>query len=385
MSPYKPAGSRRWWVTLTTDDKRYVRLKTGTADKQTAMLMQAMLHQISKQGKRHWDLVKYLDKNRDQLPRVFDHWTLGTMDELRQEIADVDLAPGLAEWERQITRDLATETVRKYIGQVAVLFPRDESVTPATWKPAMRSRILAGGFFIRQLEQVKGSGTNKARHFAAWASAMRYLMARGDLLRNPLAELTQPRSNKLKDDELFIPGVLNVLKYLKAMPEGQHRAMAALREGGGLELQSVLPMRRRDVTDARNRIVFAAGQKNRFRARQAIIDRFAWPYFWGFVKAGAFMPETRLFDVSERKHRKVHTEVCAKLRADGVPIPLDYTPHKCRRTYTVRHFRAGDDPKMIAENLGHKDERMIMALYGRWRPKMVDIVRASRTAKGGSA
>jgi site-specific recombinase XerC len=383
VSPYRPQGSRRWWVTLITKDRRYIRIPTETRDHDTAVLMQGMLHQFSKQGKRHWDLVAYLERHRKELPRVYDHWVAGTIDDLREQLADIDLAPGLAEWERRITADLAAETVRKYIGQVAVLFPRTGDHPQPQWKPAMRARILAPGFFVQQLEKVPGSGTNKARHFAAWASAMRYLVGRGDLTRNPLADLTQPKSNKLDDDELFIPGIANVLKYIKAMPEGAHRALAALREGGGLEMQSAMPLRLRDVTDAGNRIVWAKGKKNRFRARQAIIDEFAWPFFWRYVKSGAFLPEARLFSVTEREHRDIHNRVCARLRAQGVPIPSDYPPHKCRRTYSVRHLEAGDDPKMIAENLGHKDERMLLGLYGQRRPKMVDIVRASRQAKGG--
>lgn len=385
MSPYRPTGSRRWWVTLTTRDRRYVRLGTQTRDKETAALMQNMLHQFSGQGKRYWDLVGFLDRNRRELPRVFDHWSGGTLDQLREELSDIDLAPGLIAWEKEIRATLAAETVRKYVQQVSFIFPIDETADPPSWKPAMRTPILAPGYFKKKLEEVKGSSTNKSRYFAAWSSALKYLFSRGDLSRNPLTDYTQPASNKQNDDELYIEAQSDVVKYIEAMPEGAHRAIAALREGGGLELQSVLPMRRRDVTDVVNRIVYAKGMKNRFRSRQAIIDEFAWKYFWEFIEAGLFLPEAKLFEVREREHRDAHNEAIAKLRKDNVPIPAKYEPHKCRRTYAVRHLEAGDDPKMIADNLGHVDERMVLSLYGRRRRKIVAIVRASQTAKGGRA
>ena len=47
------------------------------------------------------------------------------MDAFRSELADVDLAEGLAAWEAWVRREYASETIRKYLPQVAVLFPRD--------------------------------------------------------------------------------------------------------------------------------------------------------------------------------------------------------------------------------------------------------------------
>jgi hypothetical protein len=61
--------------------------------------MQAMLVALQGTGKRAWDLIAYLDANRRELPRVFDHWTTGTLDRLREELADIDLAPRAAAWE----------------------------------------------------------------------------------------------------------------------------------------------------------------------------------------------------------------------------------------------------------------------------------------------
>lgn len=390
MTPYRPKGSKRWWVTLTTRDGRYIRLPTKTYDKGIADQMQAMLVAIQGTGRRWWDVVDYLETHRRDLPRVFDHWVAGTMEELRAELADVDLAEGLTAWEEWIKREFSAETVRSYLRFAAKLFPRREPPTPGpkgrkldlgTWAPTQRSRIMARGFLARTLQGVGGSNTNRARCFAAWSSVMRYLVQRGDLEHSPMSALTQPPSNAPVED-LFLDTVADVKAYLDALPDGAHRALAALREGAGIEISAALRTRRRDIVDAESRVVYVRGTKNKFRARQVVVDAFAWEYVWRYVQGGAFLPQARLFPVTERAHRLAHNETCAALREKGTAIPEGYTLHKARNTYTVRHLRAGDDPRLIAENLGHQDERMILQVYGRRRPKIIEMVRAQQRTGG---
>jgi integrase len=192
----------------------------------------------------------------------------------------------------------------------------------------------------------------------------------------------RPGRNKVNRER--IDRFRDVLRYIDAMPDGLHRALAAVREGAGLEISAALAMRRSDVVDEENRIVWAHGDKNDYRDRQVIIERWAWKRFWSYVKAGGFHPDALLFPVTDVQHREVHTEVCADLRARGFDIPKRYTPHCCRNTFAVRNIKRGVDLWVVSNNLGHADTTTVQKLYGKFRPKLTDLVRVQRErAQGG--
>jgi integrase len=312
------------------------------------------------------------------LPELYDHWKANALDALRAKLADVDLAPLIDQWEERARRTLKAETARKYVGQVAWLFPRDEHDVR---KPVMRSTITSA-WLSRKLAQVPASNTNGRRHGQAWIHLFKFLKERGVFERSPMLEVELPPSNKVNRER--IDRFRDVLRYIDAMPDGLHRALAAVREGAGLEISAALAMRRSDVVDEENRIVWAHGDKNDYRDRQVIIERWAWKRFWSYVKAGGFHPDALLFPVTDVQHREVHTEVCADLRARGFDIPKRYTPHCCRNTFAVRNIKRGVDLWVVSNNLGHADTTTVQKLYGKFRPKLTDLVRVQRErAQGG--
>lgn len=383
MSPYRKKGRYTWTLTLATGSKdpkkAYKRPTSGTRDKATADAMQAMLNLIGARGKRwHW-LRDAIVAERIDVPTAYDHYVGGTLDTLQEQLADFDLRPLVTRWDAELDRAmadgrLAAETVRKYREQVKVLVGEDAPV----WRSAITVPALK-----QRLEAVPGSGTNRRRHAAAWTSLLDYCVEHGALEANPLRAMKLPKSNKTR--ERYVDWPL-VMRLVHAMPAGAHRALAALRHGAGLEMVAALAMHRRDVVDIANRIVWAHGEKNTHRDRQAIVlDDACWQIFLDYVQGGGFMPDAPLFPFTARVHGDTQNAVCEELRAEGVTIRTPYPLHAARSSFAVEMKRRGYEDKLIATNLGHADERLVQALYGKFAPKAADLIRSVRRTQERTA
>jgi hypothetical protein len=89
-----------------------------------------------------------------------------------------------------------------------------------------------------------------------------------------------------------------------------------------------------------------------------------------------------VFELSYWEVRAVFRDVGARLRERHVPVPAGYAPHKCRHTYTIRHLQQGDDPTLIAENLGHSDTSTLFRDYAKI-PSEGDGDQTRSTRRGG--
>ena len=375
---YRRKGSSRFWVTVPHHriPGEYVHLPTRTRDAKTAEAMGAMVISLGPAGQRKMDVLDWLfapGRPQDALPRLYDHWLAGTLDQLRAELGDRDLAPGIAAWDKQLEDQYRGETPRKYRHHIAALFPREGK----TYRAMPRSRLVAPGFIAGRLAAVGGSRTNRRRHLDAWVSCGEYLVEHGYLETNPMRAVKRP-----KPDRSTVPHIeryADVLRLVKAFPKGAHRAAAALREGAGMEMQAVLAMRAPDVVDVDEGIVWAHGGKNVHRDRQVIVDAELFGIFLAYYRSTKWMPHAPLFPFTAEAHRDVHNATCETVRAQkGVDIPLRYTPHAARHTYAVRAMKAGVEPTIIASNLGHADATMVMRLYGKYRAVITDLRRAGR-------
>lgn len=379
MTPYRRTGSRCWWLTVTTRNKSYVRLTSGTHDRAVADDMELMLRSLSRRGSRDWDLIDALLERRVSVPKLYDHWRAGDLDVLRAELDDVDLAPEIKAWEERVSRELKPETVRKYVAQVARIFPRSEK---GEWEEVMRSTV-SRAWLRKQLAAVPGSNTNRLRHHAAWRSLFGDL-TKADLFEtNPMDGVTPPPPDESRTPHIEQLG--DVIRLVNAMPEGMHRALAALREGSGMEHDAWARFRRSDVVDEEHRIVWAHGEKNKYRDRQVEVDEWAWKIVWPWIKAQALLPDALVFGVTHRQHLDAHTEACEALREKGVRIPEKYTPHACRHTFAIRHLKEGREEWWVANNLGHGDTTEVRRLYGKFRPKPMDLIRAQKRRREKSS
>lgn len=381
MTPYLKENSKCWMLTITTREQTYVRRSSGTHDRATADNMQDMLDSLSRRGSRDWDIVDAILENRKIGARrlsvaiVYDYYIRRDLEGLRARLADVDLAGDVDAWEKEIRRTLAKESTRKYVAQVAVLFPKDED---GKRLPALRSTISRRSL-KEKLAKVSGGNTNRARHGAAWNSVFDYLTELQHFERSPMRDVSVPSSDE--SDEPHIDDLSDVLALVNAMPQGAHRAMAAFREGAGIEIQAALATRSSDIVDVKERIMWAHGRKNKYRDRQVIVDEWAFRIIQRYVDENHFLPGARLFPVTEKDHRTEHNAAVKALIIAGRAIPEGYSLHNCRNTFYIRGLREGREPQLLSNNLGHGTTTEGLRRYGKYRMTVVDIVRANRRAE----
>lgn len=381
MTPFLKKTSKCWFVTVTTRERAYVRLSSGTRDLETATAMQDMLAALSRRGSRAWDIIDAIVERRVKIERVFDSYP-ERLDELRAELKDADLAPAIDAWDEDLdvrlkAGDLAKATVAHYRRQVNWLFPKPDDV-----RAPVRRSTLTPAWFKEKLAAVTGSSTNKRRHAAGWNSLLSYLVEAGKLERNPLDAITLPKNNKTSRPR--IDRLEDVIRFVNTFPVGPHRAAAAFQEGAGVEMQALLNTRRRDIVDETNRVMWAHGEKNDHRDRQVIVDEWAFKIILAYVKANPMHPDAKLFgDITEDTHRARWYEARDTLRAKGLAIPANYKPHSCRNTFAVRGLKTGRDPVLLSSNLGHADTSELLRLYGKHRPAITDLVRADHRGEVG--
>lgn len=379
MTPFRKKTSRCWFLTVTTRERGYVRLSSGTRDYDTAVAMQDMLTALSRRGSRDWDVIDAIVERRVKIERVYDCYP-ERLDALRAELADADLAPAIDAWDAELdvrleAGALAPATVAHYRRQVNWLFPKDDA---GVRRPVRRS-TLTTGFLKAKLGEVTGSSTNKRRHAAGWNSCLTYLVEAEQLPTNPMDALTLPKNNKTSRPR--IERLDDVIRFVESFPEGPHRAAAAFQEGAGIEMQAMLNTRRRDIVDEAQRVMWAHGEKNDGRDRQVIVDAWAFAIILAYVRSTPMHPDARLFPIGEDTHRARWYEVRDALRAKGVNIPPNYKPHSCRNTFAVRGLKDGRDPVLLSSNLGHADTSELLRLYGKHRPKIIDLVRADQRGR----
>jgi integrase len=204
------------------------------------------------------------------------------------------------------------------------------------------------------------------RYLAAWSSFASFLLEQEVIEANPVRSVKAPRENAPR--EVWLP-LDDVLRLVDAQPE-PFRALAALREGAGVEISAALRVRRRDV-DLRRGIVQVTGTKNQWRSRPVRVEEWAMHRVELYVNAGGFMPDALLFaGISQRRTWGVQK---AALRV--LNLELGYRLHDARHSYAVRQMKAGEDPQIIANNLGHKDTVMLWRVYGKYRPTAHDLAR----------
>jgi site-specific recombinase XerC len=380
VTPFRKKTSRCWFVTITTKERTHLRRSSETRDFDTAVAMQDMLTALSRRGSRQWDVIDAIVERRVAIADVYDHYP-DRLDELRDKLKDVDLAPAVDRWEKGLdvrvkSGRLAESTATHYRRQVAWLFPKDDA---GARLPVLRSTVTRA-WLVEKLAEVPGSGTSKRRHAAAWSSCFTALVEAGALERNPLDDVTLPKNNKTRRPR--IDRLDDVIRFVTSFPFGPHRAAAAFREGAGIELQAMVATRRRDIVDEAHRVVWAHGEKNEHRDRQVIVDEWAWAILMEYVRATPMHPDAPLFPgVSGKSHRALCYKVRDQLRAQGVAIPEGYKPHHCRNTYAVRGLKAGRDPVLLSNNLGHADTSELLRLYGKHRPAVTDLVRADQRTR----
>ncbi len=352
---------RQYWSWVYTSEGR-VRRSLDTADSTTAREIERMLGTLRE--RREWRLLNAAARGSLGVGKLLDFWRRegDGIAELRAQLDDVNLNDHVDGWRTWVCGHADESTADTYVRQLRALIPDD--------KPFLRSAFTRVTIFTA-LYALAGSNSTKKRYAAAWSSFSRYLVEREVLESNPLRLITVPSNNKPREIWLDLP---DSTRLVKAQP-APFRAMAALREGAGVEISAALTVRRRDV-DERGHIVHVHGTKNARRDRAVLVDDWAWPIFMEAVRGK--LPDALLFDgVTRFVALNVHR---AAVKALG--LPSAYTMHDSRHSYAVRWMKAGANPQDIANNLGHRDASQVIKCYGKYRHSLDDLRRAREARKG---
>jgi integrase len=354
---------RYYWAWAPLRDNRRKRVALGTDDRLLARDIDAMLRQLA--GKREWVLLEAAVNGPSSVGDLYDHWSQGPegLAALRARLSDVDLNLHVEGWQNWAKRNASEGTVARYVRQLRNLIPAGV--------PFLRSSFTRKGI-NEALSKLRASGSTARRYHAAWSSFAKYLVEIEVIDANPLRSVTPPRNNSAK--ELYLSEEDS--KRLVEAQREPYRSIAALREGAGVEISAALKVRRRDV-DERSQTVHVHGTKNSWRDRPVFVEEWAWPYIVAASKGK--LPDAPLF-VEEDGHPVHYCQALAAHRAavKVLKLPAKYTMHDSRHSFAVRCMKAGIDPQLIANNLGHRDATMVLRIYGKYRVTSADF-RRTRT------
>lgn len=348
---------RTHWTWLRLRDGTRVRRSLETRDRGVAREMERMLDIL--QGRRDWQLIEAAALGPSSIGELFDHWRQSEdgLSQLRAKLGDVDLAQYVEPWARWAQRRANQRTVSDYRKQLRALAPEGAPFPRSTFTRRQVSDALAA---------LECSGSTARRYLAAWSSFASYLLEQEVIESNPMRSVKAPRENSPR--EVWLP-LDEVMRLVDAQPE-PFRALAALREGAGVEISAALRVRRRDV-DLRRAIVQVSGTKNQWRSRPVLVDEWAMRRIAEYVNAGRFMPDAQLFaGISQRRAWGIQKKALRALQLEP-----GYRLHDARHSYAVRQMKAGADPQHVANNLGHKDTVMLWRVYGKYRPTAYDLAR----------
>lgn len=381
MSAYRKGGhSAVYYLTVVDAAGAKHRVSTGTHDKATADDMELMLRTLTRRGSRDWDLVRPLlekdprkpHRRRLALARLYDHWRAGTLDTLRAELADVDLAASVPAWLAWLARNKRERTIVQYERNVRKLAPVAADGTGAPlWRSAVTSPWLAA-----QRDAAPGGVSSQLAHLTAWSSFFGFCVERGLLERNPLTDGTvkwpsDPDRNA-KAKSRHIARLADVQRFVAAFPALESRAIAALRESTGADWDGLQPMRRTDVVDPARRLVYLPGDKTSNRPREVEVERWAWAHVKAYLDATPALPNAPMFTMPYETYKWQHNATRDALIAAGVAIPAKYSPHNARHSFAVRKRRAGWNDWKIAAYLGNTAQE-VARTYGAFQPTRDDL------------
>lgn len=346
---------RRFSAWVYRADGRRRRLSLGTADARTAREMERFLQALK--DRREWDVLEAIFDKKLTPGAAFDSWLQDPqLGALRARLNDEDLRDYVDRWCDRLTKRRSEATAKKYLRQLRELVPDDR---PFPKSGLSRKRVAA---FLSELEARGLTGSTVRRYQAACASFFSYLQDFEVLEVNPAHGLQRPSENPARARWLTLD---ESLRLVAAHPQ-PFRALAALREGAGVEIGAALKTKRRDVVDRERRIVQVHGTKNEWRNRPVAVDAPFWRHIEELTRN--LLPDALLWPgVTADAARAHHRAACKAVGID------DYRMHDSRHSYAVRHMRLGDNPTLIARNLGHKDASMVLHVYGKWSPTREEL------------
>lgn len=348
----------RWTIRVPHPEGGSVEKSIGTKDTNVAKSYEAMCQVLLARPLDRAFLTAVCEGSL-KIKRLYDHYLLGTLDTLREELKDTDLTEYLADWKASLITQFgdpdtaegkSSHTVTQYTKQVANFFDHAGGATLSRYDVAHASKWL---------HSRPVSSARKRRFWASLRSFGLYLRSVGVLpsTAEPLAGLKSPPPGKARDIHLTAADRDRLIKAMIGVEMQAAQAMAHI----GMEQGAIVRAKVRDIEWVENNPNFAArirmrGTKNRFRDRIGVVEHWAAPYLRAAIKGK--LPDALVVGVSTSRLRQTHLEACAAIGLEG------YRFHDARHTFAVLWKQRGVPSAVIGLQLGHADGRTVEKVYG---------------------
>lgn len=364
MTPFISQGGKTYKLRIYRTDGSYVVRSTGTRDKASAKAMQRA-HDAIRDKPRYRCILDAVASRTLTMEAAWLAYENGTLDGILAQLSDVNIEPYITGWQNGTAKRSTQDTANHYASAVRSLIPAGTSF--------MRSQLTTDRL-IQWIETMTVTPSTIRKRGMGMRQFCAYLVTRRILAENPMEAVPLPSQGKPRCHFLETP---EAIRLANEQPS-PYREYAAVLAGTGIEVSAALAIRRRDV-DVAHREIHAPGTKTATRNRKVRVAEWAWPYV--LTAIDGLLPDARLFAgvVDRWIQRDVHIAACRALQ-DEFPIYRGYTPRDHRHTYAVRAVRAGTPLKVVATQLGHVNEQMVVKVYGNFTPTQDDRDRWERIA-----
>ena len=324
---------------------------TRTRHSPTAAAMQRMVDTLGPQGSQAFDILGAVVSGRWSLPELHRRYrdVSGDLQQLRTQLADVDLWPLVEDFEKWVKLQASADTAAHYRHYLDELKGEDETL--------LRSSVT-----VDRLQKFLAARSSKVgtvrRYHVGLRRFCEYCVSVGQMDRNVMRDIKAPKAGKPRDRHLETEVAI---KLADAQPT-PFRTLSALLAGTGIDVSVALQLTRADV-DVKHHEVRARGTKSHNRDRVVKVASWAWPYILRHLAAAPAFPSAPLFpDIDRWEAGDAHRDACTGLKIDN------YTMRDARHTWAVRAARAGMPAHQIGRQLGHRDGVLALKVYGIYLP-----------------
>lgn len=339
---------------------------TGAANKALAQRIETMWETLASTH-RAWDILQpILDGGRSRsklLGALYDLWLDTKYDvvEVRRRMNDTNIETivneYLAIYARSGVAKHTSDYTEKYLRH---LLAEGSTKNASTATP---------DWLTERLYSYKGSaGTLRTIH-SAWSGFFDYLvMPKRIMASNPMLHVEKPA---VKKKPIEFHEIESVEVIVHSQPTLERRSAFALLYGTGLEVSTLISLKRHDFNESTHE-VRAAGTKATTRDRIALVSEWAWPIVQSYIKD--HLPSSMLFDRDRSTYSHWHLDSQKSLKL--TPLPL----HNARHHWAVRQLRAGTPIAVVQRQLGHATAKLTLDTYGAFIPSGADRAKWERAA-----
>ena len=263
------------------------------------------------------------------------------------EIAKIDAFLGTLQ-------HLSVHTRKAYAGDLAFFLNYCKELDVVKWQD-LDGRQVRG--YITQRHRQGTGGRSLRRNLSSIRAFYKYLLAKGEVTKNPAEGITTPKTEKRLPKTLDVDQTSRLveIKGDKALTL-RDRAILELMYSSGLRLAECVSLDIYSV-DIRDGLVTVTGKGN--KTRKVPVGNYALDAVGAWLKVRpqlAALDETALF-VSTRGKRLSARSVQQRMRHWALKQGLDTNvhPHMLRHSFATHLLESSGDLRAVQELLGHAD------------------------------